>query len=246
MSGSLAILGPRAGRQNGGSLLERLQQMEDLVAEEGYSVAVKHVDSNAPLQQKLDSLRKIDVIVPYALQSAKTELLELATALPNLKLVQLMSAGFDHVDIKALAQKGVAVANNGGSNAIAVAEHTLGLILCLLRRLPEGASHVSTGDWSRGLDLPEGPTRRELDNLTVGIVGFGNVGRQVARRLSGFDVEILYYDPLELMPGRDFELGATATTMDELLARSDIVPLHVPLDNTTAGLIGTEELQIMR
>ena len=250
--GTLAVFGPADGRQNGGTLAERLSQMAHLVTSECHRVDVKHVDSNRHTEAEIISqLEGVQVLIPYAISNAAINfagLRQLVSKLPALRLVQLMSAGFDHVNVRELSELGVAVANNGGSNAVAVAEHAIGLMLSLLRRLPEGYSHVATGGWSSGGSvLPELPVRRELNGLTVGIVGFGNVGRQTARRLHGFDVELLYYDPLELMPGRDGELFAEAcATLDELLSRADIVTLHVPLSSETHHMIGVQELQRMK
>jgi hypothetical protein len=175
--GKLVVLGPRDAYQNGGSLQERLTQMEQLVASEGLRVVVAHVDPPASLfaggRLPLD-LVEAGVLVPYGLPEPNETLLGLAARLPQLKLVQLMSAGFDHVDIAGLDKHGVVVANNGGSNAVAVAEHTIGLILSLLRRLPEGLAHGGGGGWSRGETLPATAPmlwpRRELTGLTVGIV----------------------------------------------------------------------------
>lgn len=108
--------------------------------------------------------------------------------------------------IAGLAELGVEVANNGGSNAIAVAEHAIGLLLSYYRRLPEAFAHAHTGGWSAGGPLPELPLRREINGKTIGIVGFGNVGRQMARRLSGFGPARL------LQPGRPAPAAAPPLT----------------------------------
>ena len=146
---------------------------------------------------------------------------ELVAQLPRLRHVQLLSAGFSEVtpQIPELLRRGVTVANNGGSNAISVAEHAVMLILAVYRKLLESHANAAAGKWRSGLD-PGGVL--ELSGKTVGVVGFGNVGRQLARKLSGFDVRVLYTDVLELMPGRDLELGATAVDLPELLAESDV------------------------
>eukprot|EP01051_Picozoa_sp_SAG22_P008181 SAG22_NODE_609_length_8597_cov_12.875382_3_plen_352_part_00 len=247
----LAMLGPlenpdgSPARQNGGTLVERLAQMASV---EHCPVAVRQVEPDQTEAELVAALRGAQVIIPYAggAKALTTSLVE--QLLPGgLRLVQLMSAGFDHIDVAGLAGLGVPVANNGGSNAIAVAEHAIGLLLSFYRRLPEALAHAHGGGWSAGTPLPELPLRREINGKTIGIVGFGNVGRQMARRLAGFDVELLYYDPLELPPGRDRELLATATaSLDELLGASDIVTLHVPLDRQTRGMIGAAELRAMR
>ena len=147
------------------------------------------------------ALQGAQTIIPYAGGAKSLTPTLVAQLVPTLKVVQLMSAGFDHVDVNGLAELGVEVANNGGSNAIAVAEHAISLLLSFYRRIPEAIAHAHEGRWSAGAGLPELPLRREINGKTIGIIGFGNVGRQMARRLSGFDVELLYYDPLELSPG---------------------------------------------
>jgi phosphoglycerate dehydrogenase-like enzyme len=159
----------------------------------------------------------------------------LVAQLPRLRHVQLLSAGYSEVtpEVEALAARGVTVANNGGSNAISVAEHAVGLIIAVYRQLLAGWVSAREGQWRAGLS-----TRNvfELSGKCVGVIGFGNVGRQLARKLSGFDVRIIYHDVVELMPGRDLELGATAVDLPTLLAEADVVSMHVPLDSVTQGM----------
>jgi phosphoglycerate dehydrogenase-like enzyme len=100
------------------------------------------------------------------------------------------------------------------------------------------------GKWRDGIDNL--PLRHEITGKTVGIIGFGNIGRQVARKLSGWDVELLYYDVIEPMPGRELENGARYTARDELLKLSDIVTLHVPLNRATRGMISDREFSLMK
>jgi lactate dehydrogenase-like 2-hydroxyacid dehydrogenase len=164
---------------------------------------VRQVEPSLPEAELVAALRGAQTIIPYAGGAALLTPALVKQLLPGLKVVQLMSAGFDHVDVNGLAELGVEVANNGGSNAIAVAEHAIALLLSFYRRMPEAIAHAHEGRWSAGSALPELPLRREINGKTIGIVGFGNVGRQIARRLSGFDVELLYHDPVELSPGRD-------------------------------------------
>ena len=213
-------------------------------------VEVRIVNSQLPATQLVAELADATVIsgyngiwlgpreVPWPMPSPE----ELADALPKLKCFQMTSAGYNALDVAALAAKGVAVANNGGANAVSVAEHTMTLLLALQHRLIEMHSHVQAGDWSSYSATPH----RELAGSTVGIVGFGNIGRLVARKLAGFEVQLLYSDTEPLPPGRDGELGATRVPMEELLARSDVVTLHVPLLPSTVGLIGAAELALMK
>jgi phosphoglycerate dehydrogenase-like enzyme len=118
------------------------------------------------------------------------------------------------------------------------------LMLSVYRRMMESWTSVLNGTWRIGVD--QLPVRTEINGKTIGIIGFGNIGRQVARRLSGFDCEILYHDTVELMPGRDQELGAQAVDLDHLLRVSDIVTVHVPLNSSTRGMMGSREFGLMK
>ena len=118
------------------------------------------------------------------------------------------------------------------------------LMLSVYRRMMESWDNTRDGKWRDGVD--QLPVRTEINGKTVGIIGFGNIGRQVARRLSGFDCEILYHDAIELMPGRDQELGAQAVELDHLLRVSDIVTVHVPLNSSTRGMMGAREFGLMK
>jgi phosphoglycerate dehydrogenase-like enzyme len=129
------------------------------------------------------------------------------------------------------------VTTTPGANRETTADHALALILAALRRVVEHDASVRRGEWRRGGDL----TPWELHRTTVGLVGYGEIGRAVARRLRGFDVELLVCDPA-VRPRR----GIESVELRELLRRSDVVSLHVPLTAATAGLIGAGELSLMR
>jgi phosphoglycerate dehydrogenase-like enzyme len=169
---------------------------------------------------------------------------EFFRAAPKLRLVQLLSAGYDRVDVEAARKAGVPVANNGGANAIAVAEHTLMLMLAVLKRLVRLHNDVVAGKWRVG-NLAD--TRvYELAGKTLGIVGLGNIGKKVARRATAFDVDIQYYDIARLTEDEEDALGVRFVLFAELLRTSDVVSLHVPLDDTTRNLLGPRELAMMK
>lgn len=168
---------------------------------------------------------------------------EVLRAAPRLKLIQLVSAGFDQLDLKLCRELGIPVANNGGTNAIDVAEHTLALILGWYRRMVEMDANVRRGAWSA---LDSGMTTYTIYGKTVGIVGLGNIGRKVTRLLSAFGAEVIYTDALPAAPEVETELGVTRVSLDELLNRADVVTLHVPLNAQTRGLIGAGELGMMK
>src|SRR5499433_4199503 len=113
---------------------------------------------------------------------------EFFRAASRLKLVQLTSAGYDHVDLEAARKAGVPVANNGGANAIAVAEHTVMLMLAVEKRLVRFHNDVAAGKWRAG--KPDETRVYELAGRTLGIVGLGNIGKKVARRAAAFDMKI--------------------------------------------------------
>ncbi len=169
---------------------------------------------------------------------------EFFRAAPKLRLVQLLSAGYDRVDVEAARKAGVPVANNGGANAIAVAEHTLMLVLAVLKRLVPLHNDVVAGRW-RGGHPADSPVH-ELAGKTLGIVGLGNIGKKVARRAAAFDTRVQYYDIARLPEDQEDALGARFVLFPELLRTSDVVSLHVPLDASTRTLLGPREFAMMK
>jgi phosphoglycerate dehydrogenase-like enzyme len=163
---------------------------------------------------------------------------------PKLKLVQLLSAGYDRVDVEAARKAKVPVANNGGANAIAVAEHTILLMLAVLKQLVRFHQDVVAGRW-RPPASSESPVY-ELSGRTVGVVGLGNIGKKVARRARAFDARVQYYDVVRLTEAEEDALGVRFVLLAELLRTSDIITLHVPLTDTTRGMIGARELGLMK
>jgi phosphoglycerate dehydrogenase-like enzyme len=168
---------------------------------------------------------------------------EVFRSAPKLRLVQLLSAGYDRVDVEAARKAGVPVANNGGANAIAVAEHTLMLMLAVLKKLVRFHNDVVAGKWRVG-NMAEGVY--ELAGKTLGIVGLGNIGKKVARRATAFDMRVQYYDIARLTEEQEDALGVRFVLLGELLRTSDVVSLHVPLDDTTRGMVGARELALMK
>jgi phosphoglycerate dehydrogenase-like enzyme len=169
---------------------------------------------------------------------------EFFRAAPKLRLVQLLSAGYDRVDVEAARKAGVPVANNGGANAIAVAEHTLMLMLAVLKKLVRFHNDVVAGKWRVGNPAEE--RVYELAGRTLGIVGLGNIGKKVARRAAAFDMRVQYYDIARLTEEQEDALGVRFVLFGELLRTSDVVSLHVPLDDTTRNMVGVHELGLMK
>jgi D-3-phosphoglycerate dehydrogenase len=168
---------------------------------------------------------------------------ELVEAGDDLEFVGAARGGTENVDVEAAAANDVTVVHAPGRNANAVADYALSILLSHHRRVPFFDRTTSAGGWELEFDPERLP--RDLANTTVGVVGFGNIGRKVARRLAGFEGEVLAYDPyVDDDAIRDF--GATPVTLEELLGGADAVTLHVRLSEETKHLIGAEELETMK
>lgn len=156
-------------------------------------------------------------------------------AAPRLRVISRVGVGTESIDLAAATEAGVVVTTTPGANRDATADHALALILASLRRVVEHDSSVRRGEWRRAGDL----TPWELHSATVGLVGYGSIGQAVARRLGGFDVELLICDPAA-------DRTDTSVSLPELLRRSDVVSLHLPLTQDNRHLIGRDELELMR
>ena len=163
-------------------------------------------------------------------------------AAPRLKLIQLLSAGYDRADLAAARRAGVPIANNGGANAVAVAEHALLLMLAVCRRLPLQHENVRSGRW-RGNETPR---VHELRGRTLGLVGLGTIGKKTARLARAFGMTVRYYDVARLSEEVEDALGVRFRLLGELLRSSDIVSLHLPLNASTRRLIGARELALLK
>lgn len=161
----------------------------------------------------------------------------------GLKLVQLVSAGFDSMPLALLDELEIPLANNGGTNSIDVAEHTFALILSVYRRLTEMDHNVRNEGWK---DIDSGMTTFTVHGKTVGIVGLGHIGREVAKRLVPFQANVVYFDPFPATADVERSLQVERVSLQELLERSDVVTLHVPLNDQTRHLIGEAELARMK
>jgi phosphoglycerate dehydrogenase-like enzyme len=159
----------------------------------------------------------------------------------RLKLVQLLSVGYDRFNLAGARAARVPVAVNGGANAIAVAEHAILLMMATLRHLTELDAGVRAGRWSAGSQR-----LYELWSSTIGIVGMGRIGQEVAQRLWGWGSTLVYFDPVRLTPERERQLGVAFTSLDELLERADVVTVHVPLSAATRHLIDARAMSRMK
>jgi phosphoglycerate dehydrogenase-like enzyme len=163
---------------------------------------------------------------------------------PRLKLVQVLSAGYDQVNIAGARKVRVPICSNGGANSVAVAEHTLMLILAVYRKLTAFHNNVASGRWHQG--IPHNIDIYELEGKTVGIIGLGHIGQQVARRVQAFDAKIIYYDAFRRTSDEEARLGVEYVPLRTLLETADVVSLHVPLNDETRHMIDGEALGAMK
>lgn len=236
MSKVAAILGP-AGPQ----IDTRMNELQAVVDRVG-GVEIKHVDSDLPEAELIEQLKGTIAIMPAGRFEFTSELVN---KLPNLRLIQTFSAGTDYLDKTMLAENGVDVANNGGANAVAVAEHAIALMFAVNRKLVMQLDSVREGEWMAGV-TGERTDFHTLVGKRIGIVGLGRIGSRVAKRLAGWECELVYYDVVDHDDAYVASTGAKRVELDELLSTSDIVTLHVPLDRLTKHMISDRELSLMK
>ena len=205
-------------------------------------VEITWVDVTQPLEQQAAQLQEARAVI--AMPSAFP--IDLALKCPNLKLIQTVSAGTNMLDIAALNELGVLVANNGGGNAVAVAEHTITLMVSVYRKMHLQFQAVKNRQWAGDIREKWLSQAYELTDKTVGIVGLGRIGQRVARRLQGWDCRLIYHDVAKFPPGLEEALHITRVSFDELLRTSDIMTLHVPLNRHTKGMISDREFGLMK
>jgi lactate dehydrogenase-like 2-hydroxyacid dehydrogenase len=164
---------------------------------------------------------------------------ELFARCPSLRLVAIASAGYDSIDVEAAERRGVAVTNAPGVLDEATADLAFGLLLAARRRIVEANRYVQAGEWnSTSLSLFVG---RDVHSTQIGIVGYGAIGKAVARRAAGFGMQVVHHSRT-----RESDELSTWVPLEELLAGSDVVSLHVPLTPETRGMIGAEQLRSMK
>ena len=165
---------------------------------------------------------------------------EIIDALPKLKLVVRAGAGYNTIDIKYARKKNIDVMNTPGANSNGVAEEVVAMMLAVYRHLIPGDISTRAGNWEKSKFMG-----RELTGKTVGILGLGHIGQLLVKRLAGFDVTILGYDPM-IAPATAEKLNVKLCTVEEIFSKSDIVSLHIPENNETRGMINRSLFTLMK
>ncbi len=184
-------------------------------------------------------IRDADIVFVMAAPMPK----ELLAEARKVRLVQKLGAGLDRIDLDFCRARGIGVARLQAGNSIPVAEHTILLMLATYRQLPQIDRRTRAGNWNK--EDARG-THRSLQHKNVGLVGFGAIGKEVAKRLRGFNVNIIYYDPVRAPVDVEQSLGVTYSDLDALLREADIISLHLPLLPQTKNIIDARRIATMK
>ena len=180
---------------------------------------------------------------PFHFQPVTRRIIEAAD---NLKLIQCYTIGFDDVDLEAARERGIPVANAAGTLSKPIAEYTITVALYLIKSIEFAHSELNKGNWVQQ-QMVSGPRiPLEFGVLTLGIIGAGGIGREVARLAKGFGTKILYHNRNRLPEEVERELGLEYSSLDDLLESSDVLSINVPLTDETRGMIGAEEIARMK
>ena len=213
----------------------------DSIAEQG----IQFLRSNAQVDVKTklspEKLKAIigeyDALIVRSQTKVRAEIIE---AGKKLKVIGRAGVGIDNIDVDAATRQGIVVVNAPTGNTVAAAEHTIALMLAMARNVPQANSHLRSGKWQR-----EEMIGNELRSKTLGIVGLGNVGSEVAKRAQAFEMRVVAHDPFV---SKDYagNLKVDLLSLDQLLREADFISLHVPLTATTKNLIGSKELEKLK
>tara|TARA_B100000519_G_scaffold56732_1_gene47406 strand:- start:3592 stop:4587 length:996 start_codon:yes stop_codon:yes gene_type:complete len=161
----------------------------------------------------------------------------------NCKLVQLLAAGFDQMNLPLLDSMKIPLANNGGANSWAVSDHAVLLMLALYKKLIDSDKSTRDGTWKKPIN---GENTFEMANKKVGVLGIGNIGKKVARRVQAFDAKVQYFDLFPLDDQLNSQLDLKYVSLDELFETSDIITSHMPLNDETFHMINSNRFLQMK
>jgi len=210
---------------------------EDSILPEGFEII--RPGSRTDTAEHLELMSRADYVIAGGIPITRAYM----EAAPNLKMIQKWGIGVDKIDCAAAKDLGIAVSITAGANAIPVAELAVGLMFAVNRRIPYVDAQMRKGCW---LKTEMRPLCYMLNGKTVGLLGIGNIARQVAGMMRGFSVDVIYYDIRPLSPQQEARLNVHYVDFDTLVRQSDILSIHVPMMDSTKGMIGVEQLKSMK
>ena len=203
-----------------------------------------HPDRRPPTKQELKrNIRNKNGILCTLSDRIDKELLQGAG--PNLKVISSYSTGYDHIDVVEATKRGIVVTTTGDVLAEATADLTFGLILAISRKLVEADKFVRRGSWKEGW-MPDLLLGSNVHGSTLGILGLGRIGQAVARRATGFKMNIIYHNRHRIRANLESRVGAKYVGMNELLRRSDFLTIHAGLNKDSSNMIAKRELRKMK
>lgn len=208
---------------------------------ERYNVTMNNTDRPLSKAQIIEGIKDKDGVLCILSDKMDRDIIE---SNPNLKIIANYGAGFDNIDLAAAKEKSIMVSNTPLVSTISTAELTFALMLGIARRISEGDKLMRSGNfsgWSPMFHLGV-----ELKGKKLGIIGMGNIGKQVARIAMGFQMEVIYHNRTRLSEFEERELTVKYRSLDELLKESDIVTLHLSYNNSLRHYIGKEQLSMMK
>jgi glyoxylate reductase len=211
----------------------------DLLAQQA-QVAVWPGDLPPPRAVLMKEVAEIDGLLALLTDRVDRTLLDAA---PHLRVVSNYAVGYDNIDVAAATARGILITNTPGVLVETTADFALALMLAAARRVVESEQYVKAGRWRTW--GPQTLLGRDLHSATLGIVGLGQIGRAVARRASGFGMRILYYSPNRKLD-QEVEGGPAYAPLEQLLAESDVISLHCPLNDETYHLIDRDALELLK
>ncbi|MDX1972609.1 MAG: phosphoglycerate dehydrogenase [Candidatus Sumerlaeia bacterium] len=183
------------------------------------------------------TIHEYDAWVVRSRSRATADIIERAT---KLRVIGRAGVGIDNVDVAAASKRGIVVMNTPGGNTISTAEHSIAMLMSAARKIPAADASMRQGKWDKKSFMGV-----ELRGKTLGILGFGRIGQEVAARMKGFQMTILAYDPF-VTPDSMNHAGVSPATVDEICRNSDFITIHTPLSAETKGLINAERLKTMK
>lgn len=215
--------------------------VSDSLAEEGVrrleSGAEVDVITNLSPDELVKKIKDYDALV---IRSGTRVTADVINAADHLQVVGRAGVGIDNVDVEAATKKGIIVLNTPGGNTISAAEHTIAMMLAMARNIPQANSALHKGEWNR-----KKYTGVEMFNKTLGVVGLGRVGAEVATRMKAFSMRILAFDPF-ITEAKARQLGIELAPLETVLREGDFITVHTPLTNETRNLIDEDEFNIMK